>query len=245
MVWRLPGWHPLPSSTASAVTISQSSSALVNTLLQGGGSPEGVSAYETSIFWNHGKIIAVPMMYLYMARLATLHSCRQGWFFCPWQLPPPWRQPPCLVTPRGCNHILRNPCNCKSTKLHLFFYRESSLHDIEGPPGYEHIHHFFSVLIKPEPGETEWVSEWFLPKVFSPCQAWGEKRQHSYCWSTELSSKQHIVIVEKIVHDMKTHSGAVDMWFDMAPVCKVQHMGVRQSATLFPTFWEPKIPGRF
>ena len=50
MVWRLPGWHPLPSSTASAVTISQSSSALVNTLLQGGGSPEGASAYETSIF---------------------------------------------------------------------------------------------------------------------------------------------------------------------------------------------------
>ena len=40
----------LPSSTASQVTISQSSSALVSALLQGGGSPEGVSAYETSIF---------------------------------------------------------------------------------------------------------------------------------------------------------------------------------------------------
>ena len=46
----LPQWHFLPSSTASAVTISQSSSALVNILLQGGGSPEGASAYETSIF---------------------------------------------------------------------------------------------------------------------------------------------------------------------------------------------------
>ena len=98
----------------------------------------------------------VPLIYWYLARLARLHSCRQGWFFCPWQLLPPWRQPPCLVTPRGCNHILRNPCNWKSTKLHFIFDWESSLHDIEGPPRYEHIHHFFSVLIKPEPGGSEW-----------------------------------------------------------------------------------------
>ena len=91
---------------------------------------------------------------IYLTRLTTLHSCRQDWSFCPWQLPPPWTQPPCLVTPHGCNRTSRNPWNCRwTTNLPILFDHDSSLHDIEWSPGYEHIHHFFSVLIKPEPGE--------------------------------------------------------------------------------------------
>ena len=34
------------------------------------------------------------------------------------------------------------------------------------------------------------------------------------------------------------------MWFDVTPVSQVQHVGIRQSATLFATSWEPKTPER-
>ena len=69
-----------------------------------------------------------------------------------------------------------------TAKLHTIFYCDSSLHDIEGPPRYEHIHHFFSVLIEPEPGEhVKIISPKNGALLFSPCQAWRQKRQNSYC----------------------------------------------------------------